>query len=93
MRDDTALRRLMDAIATGDEAAIHQELAPAPGLAAAALGQGATREEASENFLAAIGHHVYAGDTALHVAAAAHRPGVARMLLALGADVAARNRR
>jgi hypothetical protein len=93
MSDDAALRHLMDAIAAGDEAAIHQELAPAPGLATATLGQGATREAASENFLTAIGHHVYAGDTALHVAAAAHRPGVARMLVALGADVAARNRR
>jgi hypothetical protein len=41
----------------------------------------------------AITHYVYAGDTALHVAATAYRPDIARELLAAGADVGARNRR
>jgi ankyrin repeat protein len=36
---------------------------------------------------------VYAGDTPLHVAAAAHRPAIARLLVAQGANVRARNRR
>ena len=37
-------------------------------------------------------HHVYAGDTALHIVAAGHRAALAGRLLALGADVRARNR-
>jgi len=36
---------------------------------------------------------VYAGDTALHIAAAAHRVELVRTLIAAGADVRARNRR
>jgi ankyrin repeat protein len=36
---------------------------------------------------------VYGGDTALHVAAAGHRPELAHLLLSAGADVSARNRR
>jgi hypothetical protein len=41
---------------------------------------------------APIGHYVYAGHTALHVAAAAHQRGIVQQLVALGADVRARNR-
>src|SRR2546422_8840971 len=41
-----------------------------------------------------IAHWVYAGDTALHVAAAGYRVEIARMLLAAGADAgSAKNRR
>jgi ankyrin repeat protein len=36
---------------------------------------------------------VYAGDTALHIAAAAHQVALVRKLIAHGADVRARNRR
>jgi ankyrin repeat protein len=41
----------------------------------------------------AIKHYVYAGDTALHVAAAAYRYAIVRSLLAAGANVHAKNRR
>ena len=40
-----------------------------------------------------IGHYVYAGDTALHVAAAAYRQEIVPKLIATGANVRARNRR
>src|SRR5882672_1583615 len=41
-----------------------------------------------------IPHWIYAGDTALHVAAAGYRLEIARMLLAAGADAgSAKNRR
>jgi len=40
-----------------------------------------------------IHHYVYAGDTALHVAAAAHHRGLAESLVAQGVTVRARNRR
>jgi hypothetical protein len=53
---------------------------------------GATRASPSP-YLRQIGHYVYTGDTALHIAAAAYRPDVARTLVAGGADVGARNRR
>jgi hypothetical protein len=93
MTDDTGLRRLMQAIAAADEPAVAELLAADPALARAALREGATRAAASANFLGEVGHHVYAGDTALHVAAAGHRPGLARKLITLGADVSANNRR
>jgi ankyrin repeat protein len=38
-------------------------------------------------------HYVYAGDTALHIAAAAYQRGIAEELVSKGADVRARNRR
>ncbi len=43
--------------------------------------------------MAEIGHYVYVGDTALHVAAAGYGARAARALVDAGADVAARNRR
>jgi hypothetical protein len=51
------------------------------------------RADAGDVWLAEIGHYVYGGDTALHVAAAGHEARVDRALIAAGADVAARNRR
>jgi len=53
---------------------------------------GATRASPSP-YLRQIGHYVHTGDTALHIAAAAYRLDIARTLVALGADVGARNRR
>jgi ankyrin repeat protein len=43
-------------------------------------------------YLKEIEHYVYAGDTALHVAAAAYRTDIAKELVGHGADVSARNR-
>ena len=93
MKDDAALRRLMAAIASPEPAPALDLLKASPALARASLEQGATRAAPSDGFLTEIGHYVYAGDTALHVAAAAHRPEIARALVEFGADVAARNRR
>ena len=93
MADDTGLRRLMEAIASTDDAAVSDLLVASPTLATAALKEGATRAMATENFLTAIAHHIYAGDTALHVAAAAYGCEIARALIGLGGDVTARNRR
>ena len=55
--------------------------------------RGATREDASAFFFTEIAHYLYAGDTALHMAAAAFRRPVAELLVAHGADCRARNRR
>lgn len=84
---------LLRAIAAGDAATARTFLNRDPGLARTAAGHGATRDAAAPHFLAAIGHYVYAGDTALHIAGAAHAPDLVAHLLALGADPAARNRR
>ena len=91
--NDSALRRLMEAIVRGDAAAVDELLAASPELARARLEQGATRQAAKENRLGGIGHYIYAGDTALHIAAAAYRPDIAQKLIAMGSDVRARNRR
>jgi len=90
---DRALRALIDQIAAGATGQALRAVKAAPRLARLALAQGATHADPFSHFLTAIGHYVYAGDTALHVAAAAHQPAVARALLAAGADVAAANRR
>ena len=58
-----------------------------------ALSSGASRSAASDFYLKGIEHYVYAGDTLLHVAAAAYASDVARVLLESGANVCARNRR
>src|SRR5262249_27147195 len=83
----------MSAIVDDDGAVISRLLAARPALATAALQQGATRHTAEQYFLTPIAPYVYGGDTALHVAAASHRPAIARRLLDLGADVGARNQR
>lgn len=90
---DSGLMTLIRAIAGRESAAVAAMLAAAPRLAGQALFVGATRASSSEHYFEEIGHHVYAGDTALHVAAAAHDRGIAVELLALGANASARNRR
>ena len=68
-------------------------LARSPSLATAVLDVGASRDHAVPYFFDAISHYVYAGDTPLHVAGAAYRNAIARLLLAAGANVHAKNRR
>ena len=91
--DDRALLGLLRAIAAGDRGDVAQRLDSSPDLAIRPVQVGATREAPDEYFLVAIRHHVYRGDTALHVAAAAHERELAELLVARGAEVRARNRR
>jgi ankyrin repeat protein len=81
------LVELMHAAGRRDQARAGRLLAASPGLATARLG----RDE--EFFLDACHAQCYAGDTALHAAAAAYEVELARALVAAGADVRARNRR
>jgi ankyrin repeat protein len=92
--NDDALMELIHAIVADDHGAVVRLLRSQPGIehAKVTLG-GATRLNPTDYFLDDIQHHVYGGDTALHLAAAAHRVATVRRLLQLGADVAARNRR
>jgi len=89
-RDLLTLMRTIDAD-DADEAA--RQLAASPALARACLAAGATRQGPDSYFLDRIGKHIYAGDTALHVAAAAYWEDFAKQLAAAGADLRARNRR
>jgi hypothetical protein len=80
-------------IVSGDVDSITRALDGNATLATTASEAGATRTASTSWFLQEIGHYVYAGDTALHLAAAAARPDVAALLLARGANPRARNRR
>jgi ankyrin repeat protein len=90
---DSDLMALMRTIDAGDRDGAARLLAASPALARACLASGATRQGPDGYFLDRIGRHVYAGDTALHVAAAAHWKDFAKKLVAAGADLRARNRR
>jgi hypothetical protein len=88
-----ALQTLIRAIASGDRPQTSRLLAESPTLAGVAISVGATRENPRDYFLDEIAHYAYAGDTALHIAAAAYQPETAKELLSKGANVRARNRR
>src|SRR5436190_918409 len=75
-----ALMILARAIAAGDTATALALLAASPELATARLARGATRQAAKVYCLDPIGHYFYAGQTALHVAAAAYQCEIADKL-------------
>src|SRR6266850_8415871 len=78
---------LFVAILDDDRAKVKELLKSDLGLAKRGAGE-------EERYESRIAHWIYAGDTALHVAAAGYRVEIARMLLAIGADSGlARNRR
>jgi hypothetical protein len=80
-------------VVKGEVDAVSSELAVHPGFATAAAEVGASRQEASGFFFREIAHYLYAGDTALHMAAAAFGWAVAEVLVEHGADWRVRNRR
>src|SRR5437660_8669297 len=80
-------------VVRGEVEEVSRRLAASPALATASADVGATREDAATFFFREIAHYLYAGDTALHLAAAAFRRPVAALLVAHGADCRARNRR
>lgn len=91
--DDGALLGLFAAIASRDDVGVTRMLDHAPALAIHPLLVGASRQDPRPYFLVPIHHYVYAGDTALHIAAAAYHRGLAGTLVEEGAVVRARNRR
>lgn len=84
---------LIRAVVRGDTDTVSRLLSAHRGLAIAQASGGATRQDASEFFFDEIRHYLYAGDTALHMAAAAFRRPVAQLLVQHGANCRARNRR
>jgi hypothetical protein len=91
--DDPALLAFFRAIASGDDVEAGRLLAASPALASLPIRQGASRRDPDTYFLTPIRHYVYTGDTALHIAVAAHQVELAETLVANGAPVRARNRR
>lgn len=89
---DTALRELVSAILAGDAASWRAQLISAPALARMAFATGATRNAEHGYFLEPIKRWIYAGDTALHFAAAAFQLDFIAALLSAGAGIHARNR-
>ena len=90
---EPVLWQLLRAIASGDKPRASHLLLASPRLASDASAVGATRGSPTSYFFEEIQQYVYAGDTALHLAAAAYRTDIARELVRLGAEVSARNRR
>jgi hypothetical protein len=86
------LMSLVDAILLGNEANVARTLSASPELARAAFQIGASRAIEKPYFLDQIKRYIYAGDTALHIAAAAYQTQIANGLIENGADVRARNR-
>src|SRR5260221_11620806 len=76
----------------GDIDEVSRRLAASPSFASASSDVGATRQDASNFFFSEIAHYLYAGDTALHMAAAAFRRPDAELLVAHGAGCRAKNR-
>jgi hypothetical protein len=70
---DAELKRLVRTIVSADDAAVFALLERKPGLAKAHFEDGATRQMAKPYHIDKIGHYVYSGDTALHIAAASYR--------------------
>src|SRR5690348_6430767 len=90
---DAALLDLIRAIIRHEHAPASRMLGASPALAMAALRGGASRADHDDWFFPEIAHYCYAGDTALHMAAAANDADIAQQLLAAGAVVDAVNRR
>jgi hypothetical protein len=93
MGDDAPLMGFARAIAGPDATRASAMLAASPSLALARFAAGATRQASEEFFLDELRHLVYAGDTALHIAAAAYEAGIVSELVDAGASVASTNRR
>ena len=89
---DVELMMLVRAIIDADDPVVSGLLAANPALVNAHFQDGATRRMAKPYHIDEIGHYLYSGDTALHMAAASYKEGIARRLIAMGADVRARNR-
>jgi FOG: Ankyrin repeat len=90
---NSTFSKFIQHIVNGDVDAVFKQLAADLTLATASAEVGASRENAVDFFFTEIGHYLYAGDTALHMAAAAFQSRIAKLLVEHGADRFAKNRR
>jgi hypothetical protein len=90
---DSRLMTLVRAMAADNASLVFAMLDAQPELNHACfVDRGATRQRPERYFLDSIGHYVYRGDTALHMAAAGYRTAIVRRLISEGGDVRAKNR-
>jgi hypothetical protein len=89
---DLALRALVDAVIADDGPLVSRLLAASPELALESFQVGASRQAAETYYLREIESYLFAGDTALHLAAAGYRTEMVSKLIAAGASVRAKNR-
>jgi ankyrin repeat protein len=89
----SAFLDLIQLIVDGDENEVARVLRIQPDLARMASQRGATRQEPTEYFYPEITHYLYAGDTPLHMAAAALSKAIAKRLISFGGNPRAKNRR
>jgi ankyrin repeat protein len=87
------LEALLRAIGSRNRPLALRLVAESPMLARLAIETGATRQAPDAYLFKEIPHYAYAGDTALHLAAAAYELQIAQELVSRGANVRARNRR
>jgi len=73
--------KLIQAVVRGETAVVSRLLANSPELATLHSSGGATRQDSSEWFFKEIAHYMYAGDTALLMAAAAFHRSAAESLI------------
>ena len=90
---ETAFAKLIRAVVRGETKIVSHMLAAGPNLATMQSATGATRQNAPEFFFEEAAHYLFAGDTALHMAAASFRPSIAELLVRHGALCRVRNRR
>jgi hypothetical protein len=86
------LHDFLHALASSDDGAAAGLLDTAPALALERSKEGARRGAVQSFYAPALGCYLNEGDAALHLAAAAWRADLISRLVALGADVCARNR-
>jgi ankyrin repeat protein len=91
--DRDPLHQLVAAIVAREEMAAMALLAASPELVQAQVSSGATRRDPAPYFFDSIRHYMYAGDTALHMAAAASHVRIVEELIERQAKIRARNRR
>jgi ankyrin repeat protein len=90
---DNGFLDLVGAIVSDETATAVRLIDNSPTLVQARSSAGATRNDGGAYFYEPIAHCMYAGDTALHMAAAGFRVEIAQALIDRGADGSAKNRR
>jgi hypothetical protein len=84
---------LVRTIVSGNAEKAARLITGSPDLARVQAITGAARQSAQPYFFEEIKHYLYAGDTALHMAAAGFRHEICQELIDRGADCSAKNRR
>lgn len=84
---------LVDVASANEETAIRRLLEQHPSLVTEPFAFAATKESASEYFIDELAHYIYAGDTAMHMAAMSYCSSAIALLIENGANVHATNRR